>query len=42
MKADLLVVRDLIKNYLIGTPLEAHVLKGITFSVSGGEIVAIL
>ena len=42
MKADLLVVRDLIKNYLIGTPLEAHVLKGITFSVSGGEFVAIV
>ena len=42
MKADLLVVRDLIKNYLVGTPLEAHVLKGITFRVSGGEFVAIV
>ncbi len=42
MKADLLVVTDLTKSYLVGTPLEVRVLKGITFTVPSGEFVAIV
>lgn len=42
MKDSLLVVEDLRKGYLIGTPLEVQVLKGITFSVMPGEFVAIV
>ncbi len=42
MKAELLVVQDLTKSYLIGTPLEVKVLKGITFTVPAGEFVAIV
>lgn len=42
MKAELVVVQDLTKSYLIGTPLEVKVLKGITFTVPRGEFVAIV
>lgn len=43
MKAEVLLqVEDLRKTYLIGTPLEAKVLKGIDFEVPRGEFVAIV
>ena len=42
MKDDLLEVRELSKSYLLGTPLEVRVLKGITFTVPHGEFVAIV
>lgn len=42
MKADLVIARDLRKGYLLGTPLEVSVLKGIDFVVSSGEFVAIV
>lgn len=42
MKADLLEVHELSKSYLLGTPLEVRVLKGITFTVPHGEFVAIV
>ena len=42
MKDDLLVVKDLRKSYLVGTPLEVEVLKGIDFTVKAGEFVAII
>lgn len=43
MKAEpLLEVRDLRKGYLLGTPLEIQVLKGISFLVPRGEFVAIV
>ena len=40
--SDLLVVENLRKNYLVGTPLEVQVLKGIDFRVKAGEFVAII
>ena len=42
MRDDLLLVRDLTKSYLVKTPLEVKVLKGITFTVPVGEFVAIV
>lgn len=45
MKAEqkpLLLVKDLRKGYLLGTPLEIQVLKGINFEVPRGEFVAIV
>ena len=45
MKAEhrsLLSVKDLRKGYLLGTPLEIQVLKGINFEVPRGEFVAIV
>ena len=42
MKDDLLVVKDLRESYLVGTPLEVEVLKGIDFTVKAGEFVAII
>lgn len=42
MKAELVVARDLRKGYLLGTPLEVSVLKGIDFVVPRGEFVAIV
>jgi lipoprotein-releasing system ATP-binding protein len=42
MKDDLLLVEELHKAYLIGTPLEVEVLKGIDFRVKRGEFVAII
>ena len=39
---DLLVVENLRKSYLVGTPLEVEVLKGIDFRVKPGEFVAII
>lgn len=42
MKGELLVVDDLRKDYLIGTPLQVQVLKGISFTVPRGEFVAIV
>ena len=39
---DLLVVENLRKSYLLGTPLEVEVLKGIDFRVKAGEFVAII
>lgn len=42
MRADLVLVQDLRKGYLLGTPLEVSVLKGIDFVVPGGEFVAII
>lgn len=38
----MLVVKDLKKNYLEGTPLQVDVLKGISFEVGHGEFVAIV
>ena len=38
----MLVVNDLKKNYLEGTPLQVDVLKGISFEVGHGEFVAIV
>lgn len=42
MKDDLVIARDLRKGYLLGTPLEVAVLKGIDFTVSRGQFVAIV
>ncbi len=43
MKAETLVcVEQLAKSYLIGTPLEVEVLKGISFEVERGEFVSII
>ena len=43
MKAEhLLNVDGLSKSYLIGTPLEVNVLKGISFEVDRGEFVSII
>ena len=45
MKADsspLVVAAQLRKDYLLGTPLEVHVLKGIDFQVQRGEFVSIV
>lgn len=42
MKAELLLVQDLRKGYLMGTPLEVQVLKGISFTVARGEFVTIV
>lgn len=38
----LLTVKKLKKSYLVGTPLQVDVLKGISFEVESGEFVAIL
>lgn len=43
MRAEhLLVVERLSKSYLVGTPLEVEVLKGIDFQVERGEFVSII
>jgi lipoprotein-releasing system ATP-binding protein len=41
-ESPLLVVQDLRKSYLVGTPLQVNVLKGIDFEVRRGEFVAIV
>ena len=38
----ILVAKDLRKSYLIGTPLQVDVLRGINFEVAAGEFVAIV
>lgn len=42
MKDDILQAVDLRKSYLEGTPLEVHVLRGLTFTVPKGQFVAIV
>jgi len=42
LETPLVVVEDLRKGYLLGSPLEVQVLKGIDFVVQRGEFVAIV
>ncbi len=42
MCRNIIEMKDIVKNYYIGTPNELHILKGISLTVQEGEFVAIV
>ena len=42
MSRDIIQMKDIVKNYYIGTPNELHILKGITLTIPEGAFVSIV
>lgn len=42
MSRDIIQMKDIIKNYYIGTPNELHILKGISVTIQEGDFVSIV
>jgi putative ABC transport system ATP-binding protein len=42
MCRNIIEMKDIVKNYYIGTPNELHILKGISLTVQEGEFVAVV